>query len=217
MKVTSINVGKPQVLIVDGKELITGIMKFPSDAPLFLSSIQLEGDGQADLAVHGGVDKALCVYCQEHYSHWEQVLGEKLEYGAFGENVTVLGLLESDVCIGDRYELGAALVEVTQPRQPCFKLAKRYGRVDLPLMVQKTGFTGFYFRVIREGIIPVQPDVRLVSRHPGGVTVQLANQLKYHDVRNIEGIKRILAVEELSASWRASFSKRLIELEEANV
>jgi MOSC domain-containing protein YiiM len=109
--------------------------------------------------------------------------------------------------------LGEAVVQVSQPRQPCFKLAKRHEVTDLPVQVQETGFTGYYFRVLQEGLIPVNPELRLLSKHPAGVTVEFANRMKYHDKHNAEGIKRILAVKELSASWRSSFLKRLAELE----
>jgi MOSC domain-containing protein YiiM len=214
VEIIALNVGKPHRLIVDGKELITGINKFPVSSPLHLSTVQLEGDGQADLKNHGGVDKALCVYCAEHYPYWEKQLDRKLAYGAFGENITVSGLLESEVGIGDMFALGEAVVQVTQPRQPCFKLAKKHGVIDLPLQVQDTGFTGYYFRVLKEGMLPVEPQLKLITKHAAGVTIEFANRIYYHDKHNEEGIKRILAVSELSANWRESFLRRLAEFGE---
>jgi MOSC domain-containing protein YiiM len=213
MEIVSINVGLPQTIVYQGKELVTGIYKSPISSPLYVSKVQLDGDGQADLVYHGGEDKALCVYCEEHYSYWEQKLGRKLSFGAFGENLTVRGLLEDEVNIGDTYEIGDAIVQVSQPRQPCHKLAKRHDVVDLAVQVEETGFTGYYFRIIKEGVIPVQPKVKFIAKHEAGVTVAYANQIKYHDKTNNEGMERILAVDALSASWRDSFAKRLAELQ----
>jgi MOSC domain-containing protein YiiM len=193
-------------------ELFTGIMKSPVSSVLHLSSTQLEGDGQADLEFHGGADKALCVYCMEHYPYWEQTLGRPLEYGAFGENITVSGLPESEVCIGDIYSLGEAIVQISGPRQPCFKLAKKHHVPDLALQIQDTGFTGYYLRVLQEGILPVHPELQLISKHPARVSVEFANEIKYRDKLSMEGIRRILEVEELSASWRGSFERRLSAL-----
>lgn len=213
MEILSVNVGMPQTVEFDGKELVTGIYKSPVSSPLHVSKTQLDGDGQADLVNHGGEDKALCVYCVEHYAYWKSALEKEMTYGAFGENLTVRGLLEEEVGIGDTYEIGDAVVQVSQPRQPCFKLAKRYDVVDLPVRVQDSGFTGYYFRVLQEGTIPVSPKVKLLAKDPAGVTVAYANRIKYHDKDNVEGIRRILAVEALSGSWRQSFQKRLAELE----
>jgi MOSC domain-containing protein YiiM len=213
VEIISVNIGKPNIIVYQGKELVTGIYKSPASSPLYVTATNLEGDGQADLEFHGGVDKALCVYCEEHYVHWEQVMDRKLDYGAFGENLTVRGLLETEVCIGDTYRLGEAIVQVTQPRQPCHKLAKRHDITDLPLQVQLTGYSGYYFRVLHEGILPENPSIQLIAKHPNGVTVAYGNEIKFKDTANVEGVKRILAVQELSASWRKSFEKRLQELE----
>ncbi|UJF32427.1 MOSC domain-containing protein [Paenibacillus hexagrammi] len=213
MEIVSVNVGIPQSIIYQGKELETGIYKSQVSSSLRLTKTQLEGDGQADLVNHGGPDKAICVYAKEHFAYWESKLGCELHPGAFGENLTVTGLLEDVVCIGDIFQIGDAVVQVSQPRQPCHKLAKRYDVQDLPVQVQNTGFTGYYFRVLKEGNIPAQPTIRLTQKDPAGITVANANQIKYHDKANAEGIRSILAVEALSQSWRQSFEKRLSELE----
>jgi MOSC domain-containing protein YiiM len=213
VEIISVNIGKPNIIVYQGKELVTGIYKSPASSPLYVTATNLEGDGQAELEFHGGVDKALCVYCEEHYVHWEQVMDRKLDYGAFGENLTVRGLFETEVCIGDTYQLGEAIVQVTQPRQPCHKLAKRHDITDLPLQVQLTGYSGYYFRVLQEGILPENPSIQIIAKHPNGVTVAYCNEIKFKDTTNVEGMKRILAVQELSASWRESFEKRLQELE----
>ncbi|MFC5451499.1 MOSC domain-containing protein [Paenibacillus aestuarii] len=199
-------------MIHQGRELVTGIVKSPVSSPLFLSKTQLEGDGQADLVYHGGEDKALCVYASEHYPYWEKQLNKKLSFGSFGENLTVSGMLEDEVCIGDVFAIGEAVVQVSQPRQPCYKLAKRHDVVDLAVQVQDTGYTGFYFRVLQEGVIPPHPRVERIKKHELGVTLADANHVKYQDKSNISGIQRILSVEALSASWRESFENRLAEL-----
>lgn len=212
MEIKSVNVGLPQSMIYQGRELVTGIHKSPVSSSLFLSKTQLEGDGQADLVYHGGEDKAVCVYASEHYPHWEKQLNKQLGFGAFGENLTVSGMLEDEVCIGDVYAIGEAVVQVSQPRQPCYKLAKRHDVADLAVQVQDTGYTGFYFRVLQEGVIPVHPHVERIQKHELGVTLAEANRVKYQDKSDVSAIKRILAVDALSASWRESFEKRLGEL-----
>nr|WP_246294000.1 MOSC domain-containing protein [Paenibacillus planticolens] len=202
----------PRTIDNQGKELVTGIYKFPVSSSLYVSKTQLDGDGQADLTVHGGVDKALCVYPDEHYAYWEGVLGRKLEPGTFGENLTVRGFLETDVCIGDIYAIDEVMVQVSQPRQPCFKVGKRLDWVQTPLQMQETGFTGFYLRVLQEGFISKKSHVRLVAKDDAGVTLAYANQLKYHDKKNEEGAQRLVQTKALSESWRQSFMKRLAEL-----
>lgn len=212
MKIVSVNVGLPQTIVYQGKELVTGIYKSPTSSSLYVSKIQLDGDGQADLTVHGGADKAICVYPEEHYAYWEQALGQKMEAGMFGENLTVRGLIESDVCIGDTYAIDEVVVQVSQPRQPCHTLAKRLDRADAVLRVQETGYTGYYFRVLSEGIISKDSQIRLIAKGESGVTVTYANQIKYHEKNNVEAAKRIAAIGALSASWKQSFLKRLVEL-----
>ncbi|MGO0058922.1 MOSC domain-containing protein [Brevibacillus fluminis] len=209
MEIVSINVGQPTTMTYEGKELETGIFKQPVEGAVFLSKLNFAGDGQADLKFHGGVDKAVCVYSHEHYPFWERELNRPMSYGAFGENLTVTGMTEDLVCIGDTYQLGEAVVQVTQPRQPCHKLAKRYDVADMPVKVQNVGFTGFYFRVLQEGHVSKEDRPVLIERHPAKLSVAFANQIMHHDKKNQEGIRQLLAVEELSASWRKTLSNRL--------
>jgi len=209
VQIISINVGKPKTIVHRGVEVATGIFKSPIEGDIYLSKLNFAGDEQADLVHHGGVDKAVCVYPYLHYPYWEKELGQSLSYGAFGENLTVDGMPEDEVCIGDVYQLGEAVVQVSQPRQPCHKLAKRYDVADLPLKIQDTGYTGFYFRVLQEGMLSKASGIKLLSRHPKKVTVAYANEIMHHDKTNVEGMKGILDVEELSASWRNTFLKRL--------
>ncbi|WP_019635471.1 MOSC domain-containing protein [Paenibacillus fonticola] len=208
-EIISINVGKPIQVQFNNKEISTGIFKRPSDEPLFLSWLNFEGDGQADLVHHGGREKAVCVYPYEHYPFWEKELGRALEYSAFGENLTTRGLLETEVCIGDIFQLGEAVVQVSQPRQPCFKLSVKYGAPDMPLKVQDTGYTGFYFRVLQEGLVSKSDGLIRTHCHPQGITVSYANRIMHCEKDNLEGIKQMLEVEELSENWRKTFLKRL--------
>lgn len=208
-EIVSINVGKPVAVEHKGRNFMTGIYKQPAKEPIFLSSLNLDGDAQADLVHHGGRDKAVCVYCYDHYAHWEKELGRPLACGAFGENLTVRGLREEVVCIGDVFQLGEAVVQVSQPRQPCFKLAIKYDLPDLPVRLQNTGFTGFYFRVLKEGWVSKDHPLQLLEPHPMRVTVAWANRIMHHEKQNAGGIRRILEVDALSSSWRRTLSARL--------
>ncbi|WP_219835567.1 MOSC domain-containing protein [Paenibacillus sp. R14(2021)] len=204
----SLNVGMPTLMTFNQKDVTTGIFKTPVYQPLDLYWERFEGDGQADLKHHGGKDKAVCVYSYEHYPFWEKELGRPLAYGAFGENLTVCGLLESEICIGDVYQLGSAIVQVSQPRQPCFKLAARYESPKMPVKVQETGFTGFYFRVLQQGKVEYTDKLLQLSHHPEAVTVAFANRVMHHDRDHIEGVEKLLRVNELSVSWRSTLEKR---------
>ncbi|EJR61734.1 hypothetical protein IIO_02642 [Bacillus cereus VD115] len=208
-EVLSLNIGFPKEVMYGGKLIYTGINKTKTKEPIYLSFLKFKGDGQADLVHHGGVDKAVCVYSSEHYSYWEETLNQDLEYGAFGENITVSGMREEDVCIGDTFELGEAIVQVTQPRQPCFKLAKKYNIPKLPLYFQETGYTGFYFRVLKEGWVSPVDTLKLLKSDRISITVAFANRIMHKEKQNIEGIKKILEVHALSTSWRKTFEKRL--------
>ncbi|MFO1443617.1 MOSC domain-containing protein [Bacillus sp. Bva_UNVM-123] len=209
VEILSINIGKPRQVQFNNKEVSTGIFKNPTKKTLFLSTLNFEGDGQADLVHHGGRDKAVCVYPAEYYPFWENELQKTLEYGAFGENITTRGLLESDVNIGDIFKLGDAVVQVTQPRQPCYKLSVKYGKLDLPQKVQETGYTGFYFRVLEEGVVSKSDSLIKTHSHPKAISVAFANHIMHREKDQIESMKKILEVEELSQNWRIRFLKRL--------
>ncbi|ULL18700.1 MOSC domain-containing protein [Paenibacillus sp. H1-7] len=209
MQLLSLNLGKPAVVQYNGKPVETGIYKRPVEGAITLSSVQLEGDGQADKVNHGGEDKAVSVYCVEHYPYWRKELNAELPYGAFGENFTVAGMVETDVHIGDIFETGGALVQISLPRRPCFKLGVRHNRPDMPLLFQNTGYTGYYLRVLKEGAVTGGTPIRLVDRHPKAISVAEVNRLKYHDKDDLEAIKALLEVKELAEGWRESFRKRL--------
>lgn len=142
-----------------------------------------------------------------HYPYWEDVLGIKLPVAAFGENLTVSDLTEEDICIGDVFELGTAMLQVSQPRQPCRTLAARYGRDDLVKLVADSGRTGFYFRVLKEGTVQKGARLALKEKDPRGITVLFASHTFHHDRKNREAIEKVLAVPALSASWQKSFQE----------
>ncbi|WP_054958057.1 MOSC domain-containing protein [Paenibacillus dakarensis] len=211
-QIVSLNVGKPITVDYLGKELSTGIYKQPVQGPVFLSCTQLEGDGQADLVHHGGPDKAVCVYPFEHYAYWEHTLGKKMEHASFGENLTVSGLLEDQVYIGDVYQVGEAVVQVSQPRYPCFKLSQKHGVKDMPARVLSTGYSGFYLRVLKEGHISAGSMLVPLKSDPAQVTVLEILKLLTHGKKDEESLRRMLELEALAESVRAKFKGWLDQL-----
>lgn len=209
MNVKSLHIGLPTEALHRGKPVMTGIFKRPVTGPVRLTATGFEGDGQADLIHHGGPDKAVCVYAAERYPYWNDSLGGVWTDGSFGENMTVEGLPEEQVCVGDTFAVGTAVVQISQPRQPCFKLAMRYELPDLPLLVQQTGYTGYYFRVLQEGVVSAGDAMKLLKPHPAQMTVAAANLIMHIDKENETAIRRLLQVNELSASWRTTLLKRL--------
>lgn len=212
MHIISINVGAPEPQVYRGRLVSTAGHKQPARSAM-LRFTNLDGDRQADLKNHGGPDKAVCVYSFDHYAAWESVLGRKLAPGAFSENFTIAGLRESEVCIGDTFRAGEALVQISQPRKPCHKLAGRHNRKDLPALIHANGFSGFYLRVLTEGMVRAGDAFELATRHPMGVTVEFANQVMYEQRDDLDSLRRLLAVPELSAVWRETLSERLVEAE----
>ena len=166
MKVLSVNVGVPQRILINGQSVPTGIFKKPVSGIIRVNTLGLDGDTQVDLRVHGGPNKAVYIYPFEHYEWWRSELGETeilSEYGAFGENLTVEGLLENAVTTGDQLAIGTALFEITRPRQPCFKLAAKFQREDMIQRFRDSGRTGFYVRVLTEGSIQAGDTITVVS------------------------------------------------------
>lgn len=208
MIIESLNIGLPVKENFYGREITTGIRKQPVSGPVRLGRLGFEGDGVADKKHHGGEDKAVCVYSTEHYRFWEEeALGITLPPAAFGENFSVSALHEKEICIGDIFQAGTALVQVSQPRQPCSTLAARYGRSDMVKLVVNSGRTGFYFRVLQEGVVKRGDALVRRERDPQSITVSFANRTFHHDKKNFEAIERVLSLPALSASWRVSFLK----------
>ncbi len=207
-EILSIHVGRPHTYEFDGKQVETAIVKEPVGGPVYLSRTNFEGDGQADLIHHGGVDKAVCVYPADHYMYWESVLKRKLPEAAFGENVTVKGLTEKMCASVISSSWGGSCS--SQPAAPAlFQACQTAESKDMVLQVRDTGFSGFYFRVLEEGIVAPDSGLQLVSRDAHEATVSYANHLMYHDRGNHPAIRKILEVEALSESWRSSFLKEL--------
>jgi len=212
-KLLSLNIALPVAVMHGSKEIATGIFKKPSDLPLYLGRMGLDGDGQADLIYHGGEDKAVCVYSSVHFPFWSDEWKEEVAPGAFGENFTVSHITEQELCIGDILHVGGAIVQVSQPRQPCFKLGLKHNKPQLPLRVQQTGRTGFYLRVLQEGMVGQGDELLLASRHPKGITLAEANRIMHTDKKDAAGMRKLLALEELSGSWRETIGTRLVALE----
>jgi MOSC domain-containing protein YiiM len=207
MIIESLNIGRPVKETFFGKEITTGICKKSVAGPVCLRTTGFEGDGVGDLKHHGGPDKAVCVYSTDHYTYWEKTLGTILPPAPFGENFSVSNLDEAAVCIGDIFQAGIAVVQISQPRQPCSTLAARFGRNDMVKLVVDSGMTGFYFRVLEEGVVESGNALILREKDRHGITVSFANRIYHHDRGNREGIAKVLAVEALSGSWRESFLK----------
>ncbi|WP_028545963.1 MOSC domain-containing protein [Paenibacillus taiwanensis] len=208
--IISLNVALPtDSLTYNGKPVRSGIVKQPVQLPIQLQQLGFEGDGVADTKHHGGPDKAICVYPSEHYDFWQREWGHELPHAAFGENLTTSGLIETNVHIGDMFRIGEAVVQVTQPRQPCFKLAARYDKKEIPVWMQDTGFTGYYLRVIEEGVVRPEDKLTLIQADEAAVSIQYANEVMHHHKHGEEGVARMLANPSLSASWRATLTKRL--------
>jgi MOSC domain-containing protein YiiM len=210
MKLLSVNVGLPREIEWKGKIVRTSIFKSPVSGRIRVAQLNLEGDQQSDLSVHGGIDKAVYAYPSEHYSFWRQELsGMDLSWGAFGENFTTAGLVEETVHIGDRFRLGSAEFVVTQPRMPCFKLGIRFNRPDIVKRFLQSGRTGFYFAVLKEGEVTAGNTIDLLKRDDNGVTVADIVNLYRRDASNQDLLLRVSELPSLPQSWRDYFRKRL--------
>ncbi len=205
MKLITVSVGMPRQVPWKGRTVTTGIFKSPVSGRVALGTLNLAGDGQADLSVHGGVDKAVYAYPAEHYDFWrpEQIAAD-LPHGSFGENFTTAGLSEDAVHIGDRFRVGSAEVMVTQPRMPCYKLGIRFGQPEMVKRFTESRRMGFYFSVQREGEVGAGDAIELVSRDENGVRVADITRL-YLDGDDPELTERVLRLAALPVSWRDYF------------
>ncbi len=211
MRVLSLNVGLPREVEWRGRTVLTSIFKTPVDRRLHVTRLDFEGDQQSDLSVHGGVDKAVYAYPAEHYEFWRGELPQaELPWGAFGENLTTEGLLE-DVRIGDRFRIGSAEFVVTQPRMPCFKLSIRFGRPDILKTFLRSGRSGFYFAVTKEGEVGAGDPIEPIARAREGLTVADVVRLYTVDAENQELLRRAVRTSALPESWRDYFRERLRE------
>jgi MOSC domain-containing protein YiiM len=210
MKLISINVGLPREVLANGRTVTTGIFKQPVTGRVGVRSLSLDGDGQADLSVHGGIDKAVYAYPHEHYAHWEGELDRRdFTPGQFGENLTTSGLLEDDVRIGDVLAIASARFEVSQPRVPCFKLALRMELPQFPKLFLKSQRTGFYLRVVQEGEIGPGDAITRLATDPRQMTVREVFDVAYGESAERAAIQRAMEMPALAASWREMFAERL--------
>lgn len=214
-RVLSVQVGMPREHGTEGaaepmeRAWTTGFFKEPVAGPVRVGATNLEGDGQADLRVHGGPDKAVLLYAASHYPAWREELGFAMPFGAFGENLAVEGMTEADACIGDVIDVGTARLQVSQPRGPCWKIARRWKMRDLSARVQGTGRTGWYARVLREGVLQAGDAVVLADRPHPRWTVALATELLHPDNGREAEAAALADVPELAESWRAVIRYRL--------
>ena len=210
MKILSMNVGLPHEVTWRGKLVTTGIFKDPVNAPVTLRTLNLDGDGQADLTVHGGVTKAVYAYPSEHYGYWRTELpGVDLPSGMFGENFTTEGLLEETVYIGDRFRAGETEVMVTEPRMPCYKLGIKFGRADIIKRFLASRRTGFYFAVVRGGLVSAGDALELIGREQQDISVADITRLYAFEKDDVKKLRRTLDVEALPESWKSYFQHRL--------
>jgi MOSC domain-containing protein YiiM len=167
MRLACVSVGRPHVIMRGGRQYSSAINRRPVEGPIELTTAGLVGDRVSDLKYHGSPDQAVCCYPLEHYDYWRTKLGAAMPVPSFGENFTTEGLLETAVCVGDVYRIGGAVVQVSRPREPCFKLANKHGQPSLPRWIRETGYTGFYCRVLEPGVIQSGDAITLLDRpHP---------------------------------------------------
>ena len=214
MNLVSVNVGLPREVPFNGETVSTGIFKEPVAGVVRLRELNLDGDRQADLAVHGGWDKAAYAYPAEHYPFWRTELPDmRLPWGMFGENFTTTDLDEDSVNIGDEFRIGTSIVKVTAPRMPCYKLALKFGRDDIIKRFLNSGRTGFYFSVSAEGDVKAGDTIQLIRRNTSGVPVADIVRLYSADRYNQNLLRRVIEVEALPPSWRDYFRKRLEKMQ----
>jgi MOSC domain-containing protein YiiM len=224
MKLISLNCGMPRQVLWRGQGVTTSIYKDPVVGRIALRTLNLDGDRQSDLTVHGGKDKAVYCYPTEYYRYWESELpysGQSLQYGAFGENFSIEGLVqegfaEESIHVGDRFSVGSAEVVVTQPRLPCFKLTIKFERDDMVKRFHKSRRSGFYLKVTREGDVGTGDDVVLLEHDPGSVSIAEINRLYFAKEYGLIGtllVRRAIRTEALPEGWKTYFQEKLDRLE----
>lgn len=208
--VVSLQLGKLQTLASPEGDWTTATFKQPAEGPVWLGELGFTGDEQADRKNHGGPDKAVLVYSADHYADWHpEVFAEPLPFGAFGENLSVAGMQEADVAVGDVYRLGGAVVQVSQPRQPCWKQARRWGVRDLVVKINQTGRTGWYLRVIEEGHVQAGDSFALMDRPHPEWPLPLAHQIMHFRKDDAEPARALAACPLLAESWKRELLRRV--------
>jgi len=210
MKMVSVNVGLPREVSWQSKLVTTGIFKKPVSGPMMMRTLNLDGDGQADLTVHGGASKAVYAYPSEHYDYWRAELpGVDLPWSMFGENFTTEGLLEEAVYIGDKFRIGETEVMVTEPRMPCYKLGIKFDRADIVKRFLASRRTGFYFAVVREGMVGAGDAVELIGREQHEMSIADITRLYAFEKDDLKGLRRAIEVEALPDNWKGYFQHQL--------
>ena len=214
--IISINIlGKPELISSEYQSVKTAYRKIPIETgSIQLGMTSLAGDMVQDKKHHGGNDKAICCYNSDHFRKWKKELGFELGPAAFGENLTLKGdsALENNVFIGDRYQLGETIVEVSEPRGPCYVIGIRYNYKQFPVHLQQSGFTGYYLRTIKTGLVKKTDKLVHISSHPEKISVMDVNHVRYHDPKNKEWVERLVNLKVLSGDWREMFEKKLSKL-----
>lgn len=212
-RVESVNVGRPREVFWKGRQVLTGIFKEPVAGRVVLRRLNLDGDEQADLKVHGGPAKAVYVYPADYYAFWREHYPEmELPWGTFGENLTIWGVQDDTIHIGDHLQVGSAQLQVTEPRRPCYKLALKFGRDDVLKLMWQSGFMGFYCSVLQEGEVTTGDPVRVLQRDEHAVSVLDILRLQREDRYDFDLLRRAVAVEALSQDWREVFVERLADV-----
>lgn len=213
MKILSINVSEPQKVTFNGKELITSIYKKPVSNKVTVSSQGIEGDRQADLTVHGGYDKAVYAYSYTHYQTWSEKLNSDFkEYGLVGENLTIDDFDEDKINIGDQFKINECLLQVSQPRIPCYKIGIKLNSREFPKMFSQSGLLGSYLRVIHDGEISTGDEIHKVHSEENSMSIKDIAHLLFVDVKNIELMKQALDIKPLTEEIKEKFRERLMKL-----
>jgi len=206
-----LNIASPEIINLGGgsKKCRTGIFKKPVTEKIFLNELGFHGDGVGDTRIHGGKDLAVCAYFTDHFSFWEAALNRKIGAGAFGENLSLAGINETKIHVGDKFSLGEAEIEVSQPRQPCHKLNKVFQFQGMACKVQTTGYTGCYFRVKKPGWVEPECVIKKIQDGEEKISIEMVNILMFKDKKNSDLLKKVVNLESLSVEWRDKFLKRL--------
>ena len=207
----SVNIGMPQNVAWQGRTICTSVWKHPVQGPRMARRLNIDGDRQGDLAGHGGEHRAVLVYQLDSYHYWQRQLGRDFTYGQFGENFTVDGLSDQEVCIGDRYRIGQALFEITQPRVTCYRVGVRMKEPRMAALLVAHGRPGFYFRVVEEGEVEAGNDIVQVAAGPEHMSVFEINALLYLPGHPRSQLERALRIPALSGGWRGSFQALLAQ------
>ena len=211
IKLVSLNIALPEKISLNdgGRKVITGFLKKPINEKIFLDELGFRGDGVGNTRIHGGKDLAICAYFVDHFPHWKIELDREINPGAFGENLSLAGINETQIYIGDIFRLGEAEIEVSQPRQPCHKLNKVFDLQAMACKVQTTGYTGCYFRVKKTGWVKPDCVFQKIQEGLGKVSIEMLNVLLFKEKKNQDLLRKVVSLQALSIKWREKFKKRL--------